>query len=56
MKPQLMQRYSGAHRVENYYRIRGINDENPFTLERKELFHIPFKKNYLVGTERYRAC
>lgn len=53
MKPQLMLRYSGAHRVENYYRIRGINESNPFPLERKELFHIPFKKNYLVGTERY---
>ncbi len=53
MKPQLMQRYSGAHRVENYYRIRGIDDNNPFPLERKELFHIPLKKNYLVGTERY---
>lgn len=53
MKPQLMQRYSGAHRVENYYRIRAINDGNPFPLISKELFHIPFKKNYLVGTERY---
>lgn len=53
MKPQLMQRYSGAYRIENYYRIRGIDEVNPFPLERKELFHIPFNKNYLVGTERY---
>ena len=53
MKPQLMQRYSGATRLETYYRIRAVNDSNPFTLDRKELFHIPFNKNYLVGTERY---
>lgn len=53
MKSQLMQRYSGAHRMENYYRIRGINDCHPFKLENKELFHIPLNKNYLVGTERY---
>lgn len=53
MKPQLMQRYSGAYRLETYFRIRGINDDNPFPLERRELFHIPFNKNYLVGTERY---
>ena len=53
MKPQLMQRYSGAYRIENYYRIRGIDEGNPFPLERKELFHIPYNKNYLVGTERY---
>lgn len=52
MKPQLMQRYSGAYRLENYYRIRGIGDKL-FPLERKELFHIPYSKNYLVGTERY---
>ena len=52
MNPQLMQRYSGAFRVESYYRIRAI-DKNPFPLERKELFHIPHNKNYLVGTERY---
>lgn len=53
MKPQLMQRYSGAYHFESYYRIRAIIDSNPFPLERKELFHIPFNKNYLVGTERY---
>ncbi|MGN0374546.1 MAG: hypothetical protein ACI4EN_03535 [Butyrivibrio sp.] len=53
MKPQLMQRYSGAYRFETYYRIRGINEGNSFPLERKELFHIPYNKNYLVGTERY---
>ena len=53
MKPQLMQRYSGAYRQEAYFRIRSVNDNNPFTLNRKELFHIPFSKNYLVGTERY---
>lgn len=49
-----MQSYSGAFRIESYYRIRAINeDKNPFPLERKELFHIPHNKNYLVGTERY---
>ena len=53
MKPQLMQRYSGAYRQETYFRIRSVNDSNPFLLSRKELFHIPFNKNYLVGTERY---
>ena len=52
MKPQLMQRYSGAFHKENYFRIRSM-DNSMFPLERKELFHIPFKKNYLVGTERY---
>ena len=52
MKPQLMQRYSAAYHMENYYRIRGIG-HTPFPLERKELFHIPFNKNYLIGTERY---
>lgn len=52
MKPQLMQRYSGAYQLENYYRIRGIGNSS-FPLERKELFHIPFSKNYLIGTERY---
>ena len=53
MKPQLMHRYSGAFRQEMYYRIRSISDGSTFPLERKELFHIPYKKNYLVGTERY---
>ena len=52
MKPQLMQRYSGAYRIEEYYRIREYK-EPFFPLERKELFHIPHSKNYLVGTERY---
>lgn len=53
MKPQLMHRYSGAFRKEMYYRIRQISNSALFPLERKELFHIPYKKNYLVGTERY---
>lgn len=53
MKPQLMIRYSGAERFETYFRIREIDDAKPFPLERKELFHIPYSKNYLVGTERY---
>ena len=53
MKSQLMIRYSGAFRREVYYRIRGIREDDTFTLERKELFHIPHYKNYLVGTERY---
>lgn len=52
MKPQLMQRYSGAYIKENYYRIRR-QETHSFPLERKEMFHIPFSKNYLVGTERY---
>lgn len=52
MKPQLMQRYSGYNPYDNYFRIRSIS-KTPFRLERKELFHIPFSKNYLVGTERY---
>ena len=53
MKPQLMQSYSGAYYSEEYFRIRAINENNPFPLERREMFHIPFNKNYLVGTERY---
>lgn len=53
MKSQLMQRYSGAYRLETYYRIHAINDDDPFLMERRELFHIPLSKNYLVGTERY---
>lgn len=53
MKPQLMKRYSGFFRCETYYRLRVVNDVNSFPLERKELFHIPSNKNYLVGTERY---
>ena len=48
-----MQRYSGAFHLETYYKIRAINDRNPFPLKRKELFHIPLNKNYLMGTERY---
>lgn len=52
MKPQLMQRYSGLYQLGDYYRIRKIGSI-PFPLERKELFHIPHSKNYLVGTERY---
>ena len=55
MKPHLTQRYSGAFRYEKYYRIRpiAINEDNQFPLNRKELFHIPYNKNYLVRTERY---
>lgn len=53
MKPQMMQRYSGAFRKETYYRIRTICDDTDFSLERRELFHIPFNKNFLVGPERY---
>lgn len=53
MKPQFMKRYSGFFRCETYYRLRVVNDVNSFPLERKELFHIPSNKNYLVGTERY---
>lgn len=53
MKPQMMQRYSGAFRKEIYYRIRPIAAGASFPLERRELFHIPFNKNYLVGPERY---
>lgn len=53
MKPILIKRYFGLFRYENYYRIRVINETNTFPLERKEMFHIPSHKNYLVGTERY---
>lgn len=53
MKSHLMTRYSGAFRRETYYRIREIREDDGFPLERKELFHIPHYKNYLVGTERY---
>lgn len=52
MKPYLMQRYSSAYHTEEYFRIRGCGN-NPFPLERKELFHIPYRLNYLIGTERY---
>lgn len=52
MKPHLMHRYSGAYRREDYYRIRKIEQE-AFSVERKELFHISHNENYLVGTERY---
>lgn len=53
MKPYLMVRYSGAAQTWCYYRIRRIDERNPFPIERKELFHIPHNENYLVGTERY---
>ena len=53
MKSQLMIRYSGAFRREVYYRIRSISGDDDFNLVRKELFHIPHYKNYLIGTERY---
>lgn len=53
MKPHLMQRYSGTSHTEVYYRIRPIDDNNTYNPERKELFHIPKNKNYLVRTERY---
>ena len=33
MKPQLMQRYSGAYILEKYYRVREIGDK-PFPLKR----------------------
>lgn len=52
MKPQMMFRYSGAIRKENYYRIRTY-ESNPFPLDRKEMFHIPLGKNHLVRSERY---
>lgn len=53
MKSQLMLSYSGAYRQESYFRIRSVNDSASFSLNRKELFHIPINKNYLAGTERY---
>lgn len=55
MKPQLMQRYSGATITETYFRIRKIED-TPFPLIRKELFHIPKSKNHLIGAERYSTA
>lgn len=53
MKPQMVQRYSGIFRKETYYRIRPITSGVSFPLERRELFHIPYNINYLVGPERY---
>lgn len=50
MKSHLIRQYSGAYHFETYYRIRSGDS---FPLDRKELFHIPYNKNYLVGTERY---
>lgn len=50
MKPEMMQRYSGAFMREIYYRIRG---SITFPIERKELFHIPATMRQLVKTERY---
>ena len=52
MKPQLMQRYSGAFHKTCYFRIRSAEGKD-IPLDRKELFHIPQSKNYLVDTERY---
>lgn len=53
MKPKLMYRYSSVQYNEIYYRIRKIDEENIFSLERRELFHIPNDCKHLVGTERY---
>lgn len=50
MKSMFMIRYSGDFHRTCYFRIRG-EEINPLT--REGLFHIPNKKNYLVGTERY---
>lgn len=36
-----------------YYRIRGYDTNDPFSLSRKDLFHVPFSKRFLVRTERY---
>lgn len=47
-----MYRYLGTYHPEVYYRIRKI-DKDSFPLERKEMFHIPYLKNYLIGSERY---
>ena len=53
MKTYLMQRYYGAYNKTFYYRIRKLKESESLSLERKELFHIPILKNYLVGAERY---
>lgn len=52
MESFFLQRYSGAFIHEIYYRIRRMN-EDKFPMERKELFHIPHSKNYMVKAERY---
>ncbi len=52
MKYQLIRRYSAAYIKERYFRIRKIDDKS-LPLERKELFHIPYSMNHLVGTARY---
>lgn len=49
MKPHLIQRLSISCKKQQYYRIRESNEP----LKREDLFHIPNKSNYLVGTQRY---
>jgi hypothetical protein len=53
IKPYLMMRYTGTWNKEFFFRIRAYNENNPYPLERKELFHIPISKKELCSTERY---
>ena len=53
IKPYLMMKYTGAWQKEWFYRIRIYDERKPFSLERKELFHVPLSKKELCATERY---
>lgn len=53
IKPYLMMKYTGAWQKEWFYRIRIYDEKKPFSLERKELFHVPLSKKGLCATERY---
>lgn len=53
VKSDLMMRYTGAWRKEWYFRIRSFNDESPYSLVRKELYHVPYEKKEICSTERY---
>ena len=56
MKQYFLHRVTHIYDGLEYYRIRKYeykDGKEPFQLVRKELFHIPYRKNYLVGPERY---
>ena len=53
IKSFLMIQYTGAWRKESFYRIRAYSDDNPFSLCRRELFHVPLSKKEYCKTERY---
>ena len=48
IKPYLMMKYTGAWQKEWFYRIRIYDERKPFSLERKELFHVPLSKKSCV--------